>query len=76
MYTTKNWGVSSSFNPRKFLTKTEKSKDTLRRVLSNEEKLEFVKTSVFWINSKDIMDSCFVLNFGHEAALPWPQVYI
>ena len=38
--------------------------------------MEFVKTSVAWISDKDIMDSCFVLNFGYEAPLPWPQVSI
>ena len=24
----------------------------------------------------DIMHTCFILNFGYEAPLPWPQVYI
>ncbi len=38
--------------------------------------MEFVSKSVFWIEGKDIMDTCFVLNFGYEAALPWPQVEI
>ena len=62
--------------PRKFL-KTEKlSNNTLMRVLPKEEKLEFVKTSVAWIQGQDIMDTCFVLNFGYEATLPWPQVAI
>ena len=32
-------------NPRKFLTKIQKSKDNLGMVLPDEEKLEFVKTS-------------------------------
>ena len=64
------------FNPRKFLTKTQNPKNTLQRLLTNDEKLEFVKTSVTWISSKDIMDTCFVLNFGYEAPLPWPQVNI
>ena len=62
------------FNPRKFLTKTQNPKNTLQRLLTNDEKLEFVKTSVTWISSKDIMDTCFILNFGYEAPLPWPQV--
>ena len=45
-----------------------------RRVLPNEEKLEFVKTSVSWIEGKDIIDTCLLLNFGYDAPLPWPQV--
>ena len=49
---------------------------TLGRVLSIEEKIEFVKTSVSWIKGKSIMDTCFILNFGFEAPLPWPQVYV
>ena len=48
----------------------------MRRVLLNDEKLEFVKTSVSWIQGKDIMDTCFILNYGFEAPLPWPQVYV
>ena len=44
------------------------------RVLSSEEKLEFVRSSVSLIEGKDIMDTCFILNFGYEASLPWPQV--
>ena len=44
--------------------------------LTDEEKLEFVSNSVSWIQGKDIMDSCFILNFGYEASLPWPQVSI
>ena len=44
------------------------------RLLSYEEKLVFVKTTVSWIEGKDIMDTCFVINFGYEAPLPWPQV--
>ena len=46
------------------------------RVLPEAEKLEFVKTSVAWIQGQDIMDSCFILNYGYEAPLPWPQVSI
>ena len=38
--------------------------------------MEFVKTSVSWISGKDIMDTCFVLNYGYEAPLPWPQVSV
>ena len=43
-------------------------------ILPDEEKLEFVKTSVSLIEVKDIIDTCFILNFGYEAPLPWPQV--
>ena len=42
--------------------------------ISKDEKLEFLRKSVTWIEGRDIMDSCFVLNFGYEAPLPWPQV--
>ena len=62
---------------RKFLTKGQKPNVNLpKRVLSYEEKFEFVRTTVSWISSKrkDIMDTCFILNFGYEAPLPWPQV--
>ena len=44
------------------------------RVLPEAEKLEFVKTSMAWIQGHDIMDSCFILNFGYMGPLPWPQV--
>ena len=54
--------------------KRESIKNILRRVLPDVEKMEFVKTAVSWIESRDIMDTCFVLNFGYEAPLPWPQV--
>ena len=47
-----------------------------RRDLPVEEKMEFVKKSVSWISSNNIMDSCFVLNYGYEFPLPWPQVWI
>ena len=46
------------------------------KVLSTEEKLKFVRTSVSWIQGKDTMDTCFILNYGYEAPLPWPQVKI
>ena len=59
-----------------FSTKAQEPNNTLRRALHVEEKLEFVSKSVSWIQGKDIMDSCFILNFGFEAALPWPQVNI
>ena len=36
--------------------------------------MEFVKTSAYWIEGRDIMDTCFTLNYGYEAPLPWPQV--
>ena len=51
-------------------------KSTLSRILLEGEKLEFVKTSVSWIAGKNTMDSCFILNFGYSAPLPWPQVSI
>ena len=44
---------------------------SFRRVLPEEE---FVKTFVSWIEARDIIDNCFVLNFGFAASLPWPQV--
>ena len=44
------------------------------RVLTETEKQEFVSKSVSWIQGQDIMDTCFILNFGYEAPLPWPQV--
>ena len=69
--------IHYSINDRKFLTKSEDINISLRRWgLTNEEKWEFVRTSVSWISRKDKMDSCFIFNFGYEAALPWPQVYI
>ena len=43
-------------------------------VLLEKEKLKFVKTFVYWTEGRDVMDSCFTLNFGYEAPLPWPQV--
>ena len=50
------------------------SKNNSMRVLSDTEKLEFVSKSVSWIEGRVIMDTCFVLNFGYEEPLPWPQV--
>ena len=41
-----------------------------------QDKMEFVRAAVAWISGMDIMDNCFILNFGYEAPLPWPQVYI
>ena len=62
---------------RKFVqNKSQKTNKTSRRILNAREKLDFVRTTVAWISSKDIMDSCFILNFGYEAPLPWPQVSI
>ena len=61
---------------RKFLKTQKLSNNSLRRVLPEAEKLEFVKTSFAWIQGQNIMDSCFVLNFGYEGALPWAQVGI
>ena len=46
------------------------------RVLPDTEKLEFVRKSVSWIQGRDIMDTCFILNFGYEAPLPLPQVLL
>ena len=63
------------FFARKFMTKSLSKKPTMR-VLPEAEKLDFLKTSVSWIKSKDIMDTCFVLNFGYEFPLPWPKVHI
>ena len=64
------------FVSRKFLkTKNHPEKPSMR-VLPELEKLEFLKTSVSWIEGKDIMDTCFVLNFGYPFPLPWPQVFI
>ena len=48
--------------------------DNSRIVLTEDEKFDFVKTSVSWIEGEDIMDKCFVLNFGYNAPVPWPQV--
>ena len=46
------------------------------KALTDAEKLEFVSKSASWIQGKDIIDSCFILNFGYEASLPWPQVHL
>ena len=55
--------------------KTEKNlSNNKMRVLPETDKLEFVSKSVSWIEGRDIMDTCFILNFGYEAPLPWPQV--
>ena len=60
--------------PRKFL-KTEKNlSNNKMRVLPEADKLEFVSKSVSWIEGRDILDTCFILNFGYEAPLPSPQV--
>ena len=60
---------------RKFLQPDKNlSNNNLIRVLPDTEKVEFVTKSVFWIQGHDIMDTCFTLNFGYEAPLPWPQV--
>ena len=69
-------GLLNSYVARKFLkTKNHPEKPSMR-VLPELEKLEFLKTSVSWIEGKDIMDTCFVLNFGYPFPLPWPQVLI
>ena len=41
------------------------------KALSIEEKLAFVKDTV---SGQGNMDACFVLNYGFEEQLPWPQV--
>ena len=64
------------FVARKFFMTKNLSKKPSMRLLPEAEKLEFLKTSVSWIESKDILDTCFVLNFGYEFHLPWPQVSI
>ena len=78
------WGFFSNFInvlfsiilhiSRKFLKKEENLSNKKMRVLLDTEKLEFVSTTVSWIQGQDIMDGCFILNFGYEAPLPWPQV--
>ena len=37
--------------------------------------MAFVRTTVAWIQQRNIVDSCFTLNYGYIGALPWPQVY-
>ena len=73
---TKVKGLLNSFVARKFLMAKNLSKKPSMRLLPEKEKLEFLKTSVSWIESKDIMDTCFVLNYGYEFPLPWPQVQV
>ena len=46
-----------------------------RVILTRTEKLEFVRKAVSWIHGRDIIETCFVLNFGYEDSLPWPQVH-
>ena len=53
---------------RRFLTRRPS------HTLTDEDKMTFVRTAVSWISSKDIMDTCFILNFGYKALFPWPQV--
>ena len=59
---------------RKFLKAERNLSNNKIRVLLDTEKLEFVSKTVSWIQGHDIMDTCFILNFGYEAPLPWPQV--
>ena len=61
---------------RQFFMTKDLSKKPMMRVLPEAEKLEFLKTLVSWIEGRDIMDTCFVLNFGYEAPSPWPQVLL
>ena len=42
--------------------------------MSKEEQFSFVRAYSAWIKGKDIVDTCFVLNFGYTDQLPWPQV--
>ena len=51
------------------------SKTDHEKILTEEEKFAFVRKSVTWIEGREMMDACFVLNFGYEAPLPWPQVF-
>ena len=72
-----DWKLSLSFilNIARKFPKTEKNQTNNKmRDLPDTEKLKFVSKSVSWIQGHDIMDSCFILNFGYEAPLPWPQV--
>ena len=57
---TKVKGVLNFVVSRKFLMTKNLSKKPSMRLLPEKEKLEFLKTSVSWIESKDIMDTCFV----------------
>ena len=59
-----NVGFMTTYSPR----------TSHRRILGAAEKLEFVRTAVAWISDKDIVDTCFALNFGYDDPLPWPQV--
>ena len=59
---------------RKFLKNNHLANNTMMRVLSSAEKLEFVSKSVSWIQGQDIMETCFILNFGYEPPHNWPQV--
>ena len=39
--------------------------------------MNFMNKTVSWIKlTENIMDSCFVLNFGYSQPLPWPQVIL
>ena len=69
-------GLLIFFVARKFLKIKNHPDKPSMRVLPELEKLEFLKASVSWIESKDIMDTCFVLNFGYPFPLSWPQVLI
>ena len=69
-------GLLNSFVARKFLKTKNLTKKLSMRVMPELEKLDFLKTSVSWIEGKDIIDTCFVLNFGYPFPLPWPQVLI
>ena len=58
---------STSNIARKFTFKSQ-------RVSRSAKEFEFVKASVSWIGAKN-MENCFILNFGYEAPLPWPEVH-
>ena len=57
---------------RKFLQTKTHSNMPMKRVLSDP--MEFIRKSVHWIQGHDTIDTCFVLNYGYDAPLPWPQV--
>ena len=69
-------GLLNSFVARKFLKSKNLTEKLSMRVMPELEKLDFLKTSVSWIEGKDIIDTCFVLNFGYPFPLSWPQVLI
>ena len=63
-----------TFARKYFENEYQETKNNSKRILPDEDKLDFLKASLFWIERKDIM-GCLLLNFGYEAPLPWPQVF-